>query len=88
MSKGRKLPKYLTPTQKESVLQVIKDPRDKAIFSLGLNAGLRASEMANLTIDDIDFQDRKIHIKQGKGKKEGFIEINEALYNDLLDLFK
>ena len=43
--------------------------RDRAIFSLFIDTGLRVSEMAGLTLADLDLEDREIEVIQGKGRK-------------------
>lgn len=47
--------------------------------------GLRASEVAKLKVEDIDFQDKVIHVKNTKGKKDRFIPFfDKKLYDDLI----
>lgn len=43
--------------------------RDKFIIMLLYDTGLRAQELCDLTLDDIDFFQRKIHVRHGKGDK-------------------
>ena len=47
--------------------------------------GLRASELCNLKIQDIDLIQRKLSVLLGKGKKSRWVGINEQLYNQLID---
>lgn len=51
------------------------DVRNKAILSLFLDTGLRVSELANLTIDDIDMETGAILVRHGKGKKQRVVHI-------------
>ncbi len=44
--------------------------RDRALVSLAYASGLRASEIADLCIDDIDLEERTVHVRRGKGGKE------------------
>lgn len=40
--------------------------RKEALFELMLSTGLRVGEVANLKIEDIDFDKRKVHVSEGK----------------------
>ncbi len=69
------LPNYLSLEESKKLLNLyansnkINHIRDNAMFHLFLNCGLRVSEMANLNIDDFDFNENKFLIL-GKGNKE------------------
>jgi len=47
--------------------------RNRAILLLLLDTGLRAEELCDLTLQDVDLQNRFIHIKSGKGDHERFV---------------
>lgn len=44
--------------------------RDRAMMELLLSSGIRVTELINLDITDVDFNDLSIHIREGKGSKE------------------
>jgi integrase/recombinase XerC len=71
--KRKKLPKSISQQQAEQLLDqtpVGKSPeRDKAILELAYGAGLRASELVSVDLQDIDFDRLEVHVK-GKGNKE------------------
>jgi site-specific recombinase XerD len=46
------------------------DPRDYAIIMTFLQTGIRLSELATLTLEDIDFENRLLTVRQGKGRKD------------------
>ena len=48
--------------------------RDRAIMTVALYTGLRRSDIANLQLDDIDWGNDKIRIKQGKIDSETFCQ--------------
>jgi len=50
--------------------------RDKAMLVLLYSLGLRRSEASNLNIKDIDYTRALVHVRNGKGKKERLIPIN------------
>ena len=47
-------------------------------------AGLRVSEVANLQLQDMNFQDRMIYIQDGKGGKDRYVPMDQ----DLIDSCK
>ena len=51
------------------------DIRNRAILSIFLDTGLRVSELASLTMDDIDFDNASLLIRQGKGGKQRVVRI-------------
>jgi site-specific recombinase XerD len=81
----RPLPRYLKDEEVGRLFEVIKKPRDRAMFMLMLRCGLRLEEVANLTIGALDLKRRKIIVAKGKGGKGRVVYIS----NDALDaLFK
>lgn len=44
----------------------VKNDRERALLELMLSTGLRVGEIARLKIEDIDFQNRKVHVLEGK----------------------
>jgi site-specific recombinase XerD len=57
--------------------------RDQVIFKLFLDTGMRLNEVACLTVDDVNIKECRIHIKNGKGAKEGSIPMGNHLAGDL-----
>lgn len=87
---GQRLPKYLTLEQSKELLSTVSDPsnnkghgnhdnteRNYAIVTILLNCGLRLSELVNINISDIDFENNKLNVI-GKGNKERTIYLNNA----------
>jgi site-specific recombinase XerD len=58
--------------------------RDKAIFSLFIDVGLRVTEMANLLLDDIDMEQREVTVLQGKGRKPRRLRFTKDTRVDLV----
>jgi integrase/recombinase XerC len=68
------LPKFLTPEERERIIAHWSHPdatsaRNLAIFCLLLDTGLRVSELASITLSDVDWQRNEIKV-WGKGSKE------------------
>ncbi|HEY3391868.1 MAG TPA: site-specific integrase [Lacipirellulaceae bacterium] len=69
----RSLPKYLSPAQVEKVLSAVDRTaplgrRDYAILLLLARLGLRASEVATLCLEDIDWRSGELTVR-GKGRQ-------------------
>lgn len=52
--------------------------RDRTIFELLYSSGLRESEIRILNMNDIDFSDRIIRIRQGKFSKDRYVPVSEV----------
>jgi integrase/recombinase XerD len=75
---------YLTPAELGKVLQVAarRSARDHAMFLLGYAHGLRASEIASLTLEDV--RNGRIRCNRAKGSQSTVEELREN-QNPLLD---
>ncbi|MBS4016387.1 MAG: tyrosine recombinase XerC [Candidatus Latescibacteria bacterium] len=75
---SKKLPGFLTQYQTQKILDISgKDERslrNKAIMEVLYGAGLRASELVGLNIDDIDMHNEVVTVK-GKGNKERIVPL-------------
>jgi integrase/recombinase XerC len=66
-----KEPNILYKEQYKALLYEASDNiRDYAIIQTFLQTGIRLSELANLRVDDVDFEHRLLTVRQGKGKKD------------------
>ena len=57
--------------------------RDKALLTIFYSCGLRRNEGANVSIDDINFDTRILHVKKGKNYKERLVPLNKTNANYL-----
>lgn len=64
-----RLPRPLSKDQVKQILGRIESPRDKALFTLLYDSGVRVQEALNLGVEDVDFQTDRAWI-QGKGGRE------------------
>jgi len=71
------LPRYLKEEEVQRLFDVIKGPRDLAIFKLMLRCGMRVQEVADLTLDAIDLAGNKILIRNGKGQKDRIVYVSK-----------
>ena len=87
---GKRLPKYLTLEQSKELLETVSNPvnnighgnhnnseRNFAMITILLNCGIRLSELVNINMSDIDFENNKLNVI-GKGNKERTIYLNNA----------
>lgn len=64
------LPRHAKKSELDLFFAVITKKRDRALFMLMLRCGLRLDEVANLSLDDIDYQNSQIVVRGGKGAKD------------------
>jgi site-specific recombinase XerD len=74
--RGRPLPKALSREQVQRLFAQIAHPMDRALFLVMLRCGLRVSEVARLTLEQIDWEQQALHIVQGKGRKDRRVYIS------------
>ena len=71
------LPRHLKDEQVARLFGLIRDPRDRAMFMLMLRCGLRVQEVAELTIDAVEYGRRQIFVFHGKGAKDRVVYMSE-----------
>ncbi|MBQ7287735.1 MAG: tyrosine-type recombinase/integrase, partial [Candidatus Gastranaerophilales bacterium] len=72
----KKLPKVLTVTEVDKILQENLSDRDYAIIELLYSAGVRVSELTELELKNIDLAQKTVKIF-GKGSKERIVPIGQ-----------
>jgi site-specific recombinase XerD len=87
-STPRKLPVTLSEDEIERLLDApprdtVLGLRDRAILALLYGTGIRASECAHLTVDDVDLGNATVHVV-GKGGHERTVPLNDAVVEALV----
>jgi site-specific recombinase XerD len=82
------LPKHLQDGQVKAFLDVPKRPRDQAMFLLMLRCGLRVEEVANLTLDVIEFKRRRIWVQDGKWGKDRMVYVSNDAMKALIEYLR
>jgi site-specific recombinase XerD len=68
--RGRPLPTALSREQVQRLFAQLEHAMDRALFLVILRWGLRGSEVAQLTLDHLDWDHQALHVVQGQGRKE------------------
>jgi site-specific recombinase XerD len=78
------LPRHLKDDQVRRLFDVVTDLRDRAMFMLMLRCGLRVQEVAELTVDAVEYGRRQIFVFHGKGGKDRIVYMSEDARSALL----
>ena len=84
----KRLPNIIGNEQIEMMLSVIDrnkplGERNYLIIDLLYSLGLRVSELCNLEINDIDFFNRSVLVKSGKGSKDRYLVLHDNLIEEI-----
>ncbi len=82
--KRRRLPRTLEKEEVEALLKQDIFIKHKCILYTLYATGIRCGELINLQIEDINFEDQVIVIKQGKGDKSRIVTLPDKLKQLLL----
>lgn len=83
--KERKLPEVLTKDEVKSLIEGSDNVKSRLIISLLYSSGLRVSELVNLKIDDLNFEEGTGWVRHGKGGKDRLIGVSSKLIEELRD---
>jgi len=79
----KKLPSVLTKQEVRKLLNVIENKKTKLMISMLYACGFRVSELINLKLKDLDFEENIGHVRMGKGKKDRMFNISDFLFKPL-----
>lgn len=83
----RRIPSVLTKEEIKKLFNSLPNKKSKLIISLIYACGFRVSELINLQIIDLDFENKIGHVRQAKGKKDRIFNIPQFLSKDLQKQF-
>jgi len=83
--KPRRVPTVLNQQEVQSILYELKF-REKVIFSLLYGSGLRISECLRLRVQDINFENLSLTVRDGKGAKDRVTILSKNLIEPLKQL--
>lgn len=85
------LPEYIEESEIEALKQALRNKRShKSLIERNLllvdvasKTGLRRSELANLNVEDIDFERENLVVRMGKGMKDRTVDLTPTLVESL-----
>ena len=84
----QRLPVVLSREEVQRLFATVTNLKQKALFMVAYDAGLRLSEIINLRIEDLDSERMAIRIRQGKGKKDRYARLTAGLLDMLRKYWK
>jgi len=81
-----RLPDTLTEAELLEVVKATKKPKTKLAFMLGFYQAMRISEIVNLKPEHVNKDQKLLHIKEAKGKKDRNIPIAPQVFRGLKHL--
>lgn len=76
ISRPSRLPVVLSKQEVKRLLKVPKQIRERVMFGLVYDTGLRINELTNLLISDVDLDRGQVHVRQSKYKKDRYITMS------------
>lgn len=83
IKRDNKLPVVLSRSEMKELLLSPALIKHRVLLGLLYGCGLRCMEARSLLIKDIDFERNKIHVRNGKGKKDRYVPIGVNLTRGL-----
>lgn len=84
--RNKRLPVILSRQEIKNLIDVIYNKKHRLMIEIAYGSGLRVSEVVNLRVQDISFDDLTLHIKQSKGKKDRLTIFPEKIKQPLYKL--
>ncbi len=82
------LPTVLTKEETIKLINSIENEKHKLMIKLLYGAGLRVSELVNLKLNDLEFENNYGFVRHGKGDKDRLFIIADSLKGELLNYVK
>lgn len=79
----KKLPVVLSKQEIVKMIEVADNIKHKLVIQVLYSSGLRVGELADLKINDIDFNRKNIHVFSGKGQKDRITIISEVVLRNI-----
>ena len=82
------LPKHLRDEEVIALFDVIRKPRDRAMFKVMLRCGLRLEEVAHLHLRDLDLNRHRIFVRNGKGGKDRVVYVSKDAHEAIVNYLR
>jgi integrase/recombinase XerD len=79
----KKLPAVLSKEEVKQLFSCLNSKKSKLMLSLIYACGFRVSELVNLKIQDLNFNEQTGHVRQAKGNKDRIFNIPDKLFKQL-----
>jgi len=67
----------------ERIRPVMTGTRDKTLLEVLYSTAIRAAELLNLDVYDVDFENRVLKVRRGKGQKDRIVPLGQKAYDAL-----
>jgi|TARA_Y100000310_G_scaffold153608_2_gene153037 site-specific recombinase XerD len=84
----KNLPRILSKKEINGMIDSTTNLKHKLLIELLYSSGTRITETVKLKVEDIDFDQELIFIKEGKGKKDRYIITSQRFLDDLKHYLK
>ena len=85
---SRPLPRHLRDEEVHRLLEVVRQPRDRALVMLMLRCGLRVEEVARLKLAALDLRRRQLFVQHGKGAKDRVVYLSDDAQEALIQYLR
>lgn len=76
INRSKKLPVVLSQQEVKELLKAPVHIREKVMFGLIYDTGMRISEVTNLLIKDVDLDRQQVHIRRSKNDKDRYVTMS------------
>jgi site-specific recombinase XerD len=83
IKKEKKLPTVLSKEEVWRMLRAAKELRHRMLLGMLYGCGLRCAEVRVVRLRDLDFDRKRLHVVQGKGKKDRYLPLSDHLIRGL-----
>jgi len=83
--KDKMLPEVLSKEEVKNLIDSADNVKSRLIISLLYSSGLRVSEIVNLKVTDLDFNEKTGWVRRGKGGKDRIFSLSGNLIEELKD---
>lgn len=81
--RNRRLPVVLSRREVVLLIRNVKNLKHRLMVALAYGSGLRVGELVHLKVRDLDFDGRRILVREGKGKKDRLTVLPDKLFVQL-----
>jgi integrase/recombinase XerD len=88
MKRSQKIPELLSRRDVRAIISQCRSLKYQMALEICYGCGLRVSEVVALNVRDIDGDAKRLHVHQGKGKKDRLVPVSEGQLNHLRNYWR